>query len=517
MAFDRRSFLKALGLTSVGLVLHQPDVAAQPENLFYTDLSTITLEGMVKSNGKGIAGVAVTDGINVVLTDSNGKYKLASNASAEFVYISIPAGFAFPHVKGITGFYKKVDHIKPVFTADFELQKLSGDDSKHTFIVWADPQIQTVEDARLLNAESAPDTRALIDSLGANALVHGIGCGDLVWDRFDLFPDYKLAIEKTGIPFFQVIGNHDMDIDSRTDDMSSTTFKNHFGPSYYSFNRGKVHYVVLDDVFFLGTSKKYIGYITEQQFSWLEQDLKQVKPGSTVVVSLHIPVNTGAMRRNGLKEESIGGVVSNRKELYRILKPYNAHIMSGHTHFNEKVMEGENIIEHVHGTVCGAWWTGPICYDGTPNGYAVYEVDGTVIKWYHKAVGQDKNYQMRVYPIGSVPDHADSIAVNVWNWDPNWKVEWFEDGVSRGELHRAVSFDPLSVELHEGIEKPSIRGWVEPVLTDHIFFGKPSPSTQTITILVTDRFNNQYKSEIGRKEFEVRAPMIPHKGIGTMR
>ena len=38
------------------------------------------------------------------------------------------------------------------------------------------------------------------------------------------------------------------------------------------------------------------------------------------------------------------------------------------------------IYEHNHGTVCGGWWTGPICEDGTPRGYGVYEVDGTTLK-----------------------------------------------------------------------------------------------------------------------------------------
>ena len=78
------------------------------------------------------------------------------------------------------------------------------------------------------------------------------------------------AFGQVGIPFFQVIGNHDMNLDSRTDDYSARTFSDLFGPTYYSFNRGEVHYVVLDDVFFLGTSKKYIGYISEKQFAWLE-------------------------------------------------------------------------------------------------------------------------------------------------------------------------------------------------------------------------------------------------------
>ena len=70
------------------------------------------------------------------------------------------------------------------------------------------------------------------------------------------------------------------------------------------------------------------------------------------MVSVHIPVNTGAARREGLNEEPVSGVVANRKELYRILKPFRAHIMSGHTHCNEKVFDGENIIEHVRNPSC---------------------------------------------------------------------------------------------------------------------------------------------------------------------
>jgi hypothetical protein len=214
------------------------------------------------------------------------------------------------------------------------------------------------------------------------------------------------------------------------------------------------------------------------------------------VVSVHIPVNTGVKKREKLSEEPIGGVVANRKELYRILKPYKVHIMSGHTHFNEKVFEGDNIIEHVHGTVCGAWWTGPICWDGTPSGYGVYEVNGPEITWYYKSVGHDKDHQLRTYPVGTVKEKPNDFAVNVWNWDPQWKVEWLEDDVLKGELKREVAYDPLSVQLHEGAEKPVKRGWVDPHLTDHMFFATPSAAAKKIVVRVTDRFKNVYQQEV---------------------
>lgn len=497
MSQKRRTFLKSLGLAGVGYTLSPGLLQANPKTPAKgKDLSVITLSGKVRANGRGIAGVAVTDGYNVVLTDTSGRYEFLSNATAEFVYISIPRGYEFNNEKSITRFYERIKPSRGRFKADFELDKLTQDDTRHNFVVWADPQIISKEDGEQLKKESAPDLKKLVSSYPQNTLFHGIGCGDLVWDKFELFDDYQEALAIAGIPFFQVIGNHDMNLEARTDEGSAEKFKELFGPTYYSFNRGEVHYVVLDDVFFIGTAKKYIGYITERQLAWLEQDLANVKPGSTVVVNVHIPVYTNQHVRNKDKEEPIGGVVSNRRELYRILEPYKAHIMSGHTHFNEKVFEGDNIVEHVHGTVCGAWWTGPICYDGTPSGYGVYEVNGSEVQWYYKSTGLPKEHQLRVYPAGTVTDSPEHIAANVWNWDPTWKVEWLEDGKSMGEMQRRTTLDPLSVELHLGAAKPSRHKWVEPQLTDHIFLAKPSAEATKVTVVVTDRFGKVYKEDL---------------------
>jgi hypothetical protein len=219
------------------------------------DLSNITLKGKVHNKGKGIPGVQVTDGINIVLTDKNGQYELQSNATAEFVYISVPAGYAFPEEKGIANFYRALTKDSNSYRNDFSLEKLTVDDRKHTFVVWADPQMKSKKDVELLLSQSVPDLQAMVKSYPKDALIHGIGCGDLVWDEFELFADYKQAVALSGVPFFNVIGNHDLDIEARTDDGSANTFKKQFGPTYYSYNRGEIHYVVLDDVFFVGATR----------------------------------------------------------------------------------------------------------------------------------------------------------------------------------------------------------------------------------------------------------------------
>jgi hypothetical protein len=492
---QRRDFLINVGLT--GIVFNLPrmgeaSVVSGPPAA-KRDITNITIRGKVQHGNTGLANVAVTDGLSVVRTDKNGNYELLSNKTAGMVYISLPAGYAIPVENGIARFYQFIDGSRKSYVSNFNLEKLSQDDTRHAFVVWADTQMISREDVELLKTQSVPDLIELQKNY-PGTLFHGIGCGDLVWDKFELIPDYKEAVAATGVPFFNVIGNHDMDIDARTDDLSATTFNKQFGPTYYSFNRGKIHYVVLDDVFFIGNAKKYIGYITENQLQWLEQDLAQVPAGSTVVVSLHIPTQTGAARRQK-KEEEMSGVVTNRRQLYKILAPYKVHIMSGHTHFNDNWEDG-NMMEHNHGTVCGAWWTGPICSDGTPNGYGVYEADGNELKWYYKSTGKPADHQLRIYPPGKHKQYPDEIAVNVWNWDHKWKVEWYQDGKLQGEMARRVATDPWAEELMAGPTLPKKHSFPEASLTDHIFFAKPAAGTREFRVVARDRFGKEYSETI---------------------
>ena len=67
-------------------------------------------------------------------------------------------------------------------------------------------------------------------------------------------------------------------------------------------------------------------------------------------------------------------VMNNRSHLYELLKPYNAHIMSGHEHYNENYVLADNLYEHVHAPLSTLFWQAPWACDGTPGGYAVYEL-----------------------------------------------------------------------------------------------------------------------------------------------
>ncbi|RYZ50112.1 MAG: metallophosphoesterase, partial [Chitinophagaceae bacterium] len=443
----------------------------------------------------GLPGVAVTDGTNIVKTDAKGAYRFYTTGEATMVYLTLPAGYEIPSEAGIAKFYQHIKAVKGKFKADFHLKKLDRPDTKHFAIVWADPQINTDAQAQKLITVSAPDTKAHVAELLQQGPVHGITAGDIYWDNFAMIPPYKKAVAVTGIPFFQVLGNHDMDINVRSDEASDNTFHEHFGPSWYSFNRGNAHYVVLDNVFYYANGYNYIGYVTEQQLKWLEQDLAGVKPGSPVFVSMHISGYTHEKSRNKKAADNPGNITFNRQALYDLLKPFNAHLLTGHSHTNENVEEG-GVYEHNTAALCGAWWTVPICTDGTPAGYGVYAVDGNNVSWYYKSVGKDKSYQMRVYDRGRYPARPADIAVNVWNWDKAWKVEWKEDGKGMGAMKRETALDADALLAMAGADKPGTYSWIEPSMTDHLFFATPSPSAKTVEIIVTDRFGNIYTEKI---------------------
>jgi hypothetical protein len=400
------------------------------------------------------------------------------HGDADTVFISTPAGFAFAHEKGVTRHYTPVDKLNKKREVIFELVKLEQDDHEHQFIIWADPQVNNRSDVKKMMEESVPDVQKLVAASGAGTLFHGITVGDIVWDELDLFEDYNKAVEKMGIPFFQVIGNHDMDFGKGGDETSDDSFIRSFGPTYYSFNRGLVHYVVLDDVRYLGKNMDYDGYISHHQLDWLKKDLSFVPKEKLVVLCLHIPVHSG---------------VKNNTALYEILGDRQVHIMSGHTHFNLNHIRN-NIYEHNHGTVCGAWWTGSICGDGTPNGYGVYKVKGKEISWHYQSTGEKTDHQMKIHVTDLDPSQK-QVLVNIWNHDPEWKQEYFVDGVSKGALQQIEGFDPDATRTMLGPDLPKIRGFADPKKTRHLFSANIPSTSKEIKVVAVDRFGKTYMAQ----------------------
>ena len=456
--------------------------------------------GRVIAEGHGVPGVAVTDGYTVVQTDARGKYRLTGNAAAEFVYITLPAGYDIPLKDEVPCFFRRIDKVSEKQKLDFYLKKSDRNGDKHVVVVAADPQVYFDEELPVLQT-IADDMQNWVSGKYGEIPVYGMVAGDVIGDikqNPDCFGAVKHILHGTRIPFFYALGNHDLDRGGRTDERSKRMYTAHFGPTYYSFNRGRVHYIILDGVFALGKDYLYTGYLAERQLEWLEQDLALIPEGSPVVVLTHIPTYSREARSGNYAKERTSQVISNRTYLYNLLKPYRVQILSGHTHYHENYVIADNLYEHVHASLCGLFWQAPWCGDGTPIGYTVYEIEGDSISWYFKPAGKDRSYQFRAYPVGENYLKPEALTVNVWNYDPAWKIYWYEDGKRMGEMERYTGIDPVIDSYVAAYRKSFKYDYIGAEPTEHLFFAIPRSAGAELRVEVVDRFGNVY-SDIPRK------------------
>jgi C terminal of Calcineurin-like phosphoesterase/N terminal of Calcineurin-like phosphoesterase len=464
---DRRRFLSQSAALGLSLLAPRP----------------ARIRGRVSAGGKGLPRVVVSDGLSSTPTDGNGDFELVSDRKARFAFVSLPTGYRVPRDEwGLARIYQPLDlESSDEAAVEFRLEASESADDAQRFLVFGDTQIATPDDADELD-------RAMKDV--ERSAVFGVTCGDLVHDAMDLFPRYRTAVASLGVPFFQVVGNHDLD-PARGSLRRRGIFESFFGPTRYSFHVSGVHYVALDDVFWLGDG--YVGFLEEDQLSWLASDLARVEAGSVVVVFAHIPFLSTASERTLGKIARREAEVTNRDRLFEILSPFRAHFVTAHTHESEHVLHG-GVHEHVVSTVCGAWWSGPTCWDGTPNGYHIYESRSGELSWSFRPTGL-RDRQLRVYPAGSDPNRPGEIVANVWNWDPQWKVLWQENGVRKGEMRRDRGLDPTAVALYQGSDRPAKNPvWVEPVPTDHLFYARPTGGS--VAVEVVDRFGRTSSATI---------------------
>lgn len=452
------------------------------------------INGKIHYENRGVAGVIVTDGKNVTKTNTKGYYKLVTDEKQNYVYYSLPKGYESPLENGVPVFYKGIVSNRDCY--DFEIMKSMREQYRHAFVVWAAPQIIDPEEFQLLE-EVINDIKGVRDSYHTS--FHGISCGDIVFDRLNFFDKYKKSIGQFNFPFYQVLGNHDIDYSNETHESSRQSYLKAFGPDYYSFNVGNIHYVILNDVFYYGYAYHYMGYIDGQQLEWLKKDLSYVLKGTTVMIALHSPtMYTDADIRPNMEKRQKNSLINN-KALYECLKGYNVHILAGHSHTQWNTVISDSIMEHTHAAVSSAWWQDEVALDGTPKGYTVYEVEGDNVKSFFKGVGLGKEEQLKVYPVEADTENPMAFVVNVYNYDPLWKVEWYENDVWRGEMEPFWRVDPLAKRLYEP-GKNKRYSWLSYNRTNHMFRAVPTDVDSQIKVVVTDRFQQKYTQVITKKK-----------------
>jgi hypothetical protein len=466
-------------------------------------------------NEPGLAGIKVSNGDDIVKTDQDGRYEIPIGDDTilfvikprgymtpvnddflpQFYYIHKPAGSP-PDFK-----YAGVAPTGPLpDSVDFPLTKRPEPD-KFRALIFGDTQPRNITEVEYM----AHDVIAQVIANEGHGAALGVTLGDIVFDDLDVMKPHNQAIAMIGIPWYNVIGNHDMNYDAHDDEQSDETFERVYGPAYYSFDHGPTHFMVLDDVTWVGASGdqpgRYYGGLGEKQMRFIKNDLALIPEDQLVVLMMHIPLTA----------------VEDRQELYRLIEQRPAAVsLSAHTHFMEHRYIGEEDgwrgpEKHHHVinvTVCGSWWRGrkdergiphATMSDGGPNGYSIMEFDGADYSLEFRAAGRPAEYQMNIYAPESVKlaDVANTkILVNVFAGSEKTRCEMRvgtelkRDEAPWVEMRQSRRADPAFVAETERESKLQNKDWSDlpkPYETPHIWGGVLPPVSAAGTYVIEVR------------------------------
>lgn len=496
------------------------------------------ISGTLKdTEGKGVAGVIVSDGFKCVKTDSRGRYKMKRDSLARFIYFSVPAEFEVPTHSATDRtacFYQAVSN-KKIY--NFTLRRLpGGKETHHKMIVIGDPQVTNAyspyytspddnpikkSDVERFTTQTMADIRQTIQSLPTGTPVYGLSMGDDV----QYYGGYNAKLERqirealgsSEMRLFSVIGNHDQDGKA----LYRRKWEENFGPTDFSFDRGDVHYVCINNCFFhRGMSYYSPGELRERQVKWLKQNLALTPKDKKVVLCYHIPFTFGnapfskAKPLTNANEE--GHYSSSRLSLLlSLLKQFKGgyELFCGHTHFacnHEINYEGEDVMEHCHAAACGNIWQSNINICGTPNGYYVYSFVGTSISnCYYKGTFWDKSKQMTIFRAQTdfngekyakdwqLANNRNILVANVFNATSHWRVVAIEDG--KEYLMRRISSkgqDAFAAGYHHKYSESVSYRFVSKgngyLIMNHLYYYTPRNPNARIIIKVSDPYGNTY-------------------------
>lgn len=512
-----------------------------------------TVKGIVYAGDKPLKGVAVSDGVSITLTDAEGRYWLPTDKRSGSVFISIPSGYEVSADGVFPRFWAALEApAGEVERHDFPLTEVDND--RHVMLAVTDIHLSNQNsDLEQFCTRFIPDVKQVAAGFG-DTPVYTLNMGDSSWDaywysnRYSL-KDFRRTMNIVGYPsqMFCAMGNHDNDgatIHSDSVDFAaSAPFRKIIGPRYYSFNIGKVHYVVLDNLIYVNTPKKssgsdgiagkrdYIRRVDPVQLEWLRRDLALVKDKSApVVVAMH----AAAFRYKFVTDEVQPGFSqpAYSEELKACFDGFkDVHFVSGHIHRNLLSRVNEHLIEHNMGAVCGSWWrTGANHFqmlgpDAGPNGYTIFTIDGKRMEWTYRSI-EDGDKQFRACDMNEVaryyaasedlaeflkhyPERRDfrkeagrnRVYINIWCWEPAWKLSVKENGREL-PVTREQTEDPLyviSYDVPQSVWKGRYPADYGTRNKQHsLFVVEASAPDTTLEIEVTDAFGRVYRETMIR-------------------
>jgi len=504
----------------------------------------MNVKGCVSCQNQGIANVVVSDGVEVTQTDANGIFYLNSGKKNGYVFISVPSNYEVATKDVFPQFFQYISSdLSTINQCDFELEAV--DNSNHVVLLMADIHLANVNnDLVQFKNGFYPDIKNLaLEYQNSGTRVYGLTLGDM---SFDLYwydtgfslPNYMESMENIGFPVLHTMGNHDNDPRKAPDFIAESTFKTLIGPTYYSFNIGKVHYVVLDAVEYINNGatatingdRTYNETVISSQIRWLAKDLATITDITTpIVVALHCPLYSASVSSSGNQVNS--KALENATEVMSLLTSFsNVQFVSGHTHVNRNMEFSEKMCEHNIAAVCATWWwTGKagyagnhICKDGSPGGYGLLEVKDKDVQYYYKGIGFDKSQQFRSYDRNKIKITAadftpsanstyapqvstyageyasasveNNVLINVFNYNSKCKLEVIENGENLS-VSRVYKKDPLHIISYEMFRLNNNLEVSSSCATDktiHMFQATASNPNSTLTIQLTDQYGNVY-------------------------
>lgn len=450
-----------------------------------------------RSRGEpGLAGVAVSNGCDVVLSDADGHYSIGL-APTEILFISKPADYDVAlDTNNVPQFFYRhypdgtpsriagtsVQWLFPVIAPtgplpeaiDFPLTVRPEASAQFTAHGFADTQARYELSQDMLRED-------LITPLIGNPydVDFGLTMGDVVYDNLAIYERHKTMMGLMDIPQWYLPGNHDINFESPNALFANETYKLHFGPTYYSFNHGNVHFVALNNVEYAGQDKEfddvgsYRGYISDNQLYWLRQDLSHVPHDKLIVIATHIPLI--AETDDGRNPAATGPDTTNLDRLLEILEPFE-HIygLAGHDTSNSWKVQvdhrhgwgGLPWIAHTLAEVRGNGWTrGPadlrgvrdaMMEDGNPNGFYVLHFDDRqlVPEFIPFPFGSDAAQRLRITldpPLRAseptvnrgIAERGTKLVVNLFDGGKRDRVSIALDGADPQPMIYTVRTDPF--------------------------------------------------------------------------
>jgi Icc protein len=344
-----------------------------PDGIFGTVFEDANSNGIQDDEEQGVKGVLVSNGEYCRSTNGAGEYNLPAEGS--LVFMTTPRDYA------PTGqWYATISGGE----LDFGLKHTPEKDS-------ADFSFVQMTDIHLSQDDAAAFSE-LTAELNEMAPAFVVATGDLIDEGNSAtvaqaeqwFDVYERVTSALSMPLHNAVGNHDVvgigreDVASTDPGYATGTFVSRFGPTYYSFNWGDHHCIVLDPNDLVDGKQVY--QLSASQLQWLKDDLKHRK-GDPLLIFFHEP--TANWR--------------NRADFLKLLKGRSAKLFCGHLH-QDILTDATDVSEQITGAVSGEWWHGANP-DGKPAGYRVVSVKGDEVDSLYKGTGAERTIDPGLAPI----------------------------------------------------------------------------------------------------------------------